>query len=88
MRRLPVIEVRDDLVICGGVHPTAALHADHEKPSPAVAETHQLLRPVFHLGELVIAGGLPVCAGDIIEERADGVRYHVPRPPRQQRSER
>ena len=76
MRRLPVIEVRDDLVICGGVHPTAALHADPEKPRGAVAETHQLLRPAFHLGEITAAG--EIAPGDAIEETDGGKKLHRP----------
>ena len=78
MRRLPVIEVRDGLVICGGVHRTASLHLDPDKPSPAVGETHQMLRPVFHDGEYTKAGEVNV--GDVIEEAGDGSFKHVPRP--------
>jgi hypothetical protein len=83
-KRLPVIEVRGEMVICGGPHPTAPLKLDPDKPQPAVTETHQMLRPAFHLGELEIAGGAPVRVGDIIEERADGRRYHCPRSAGQQ----
>jgi len=85
-RRHPIIEVRDDLVICGGPQPAAALKLDPDKPAPAVREMHTLLRPVFHLGEVTAQGEIGV--GDIIEERDDGTKRHVPGPARQQRPER
>lgn len=78
--RLPILEVRDGLVICGGVHRTAPLHRDPDKPPPAVGETHQMLRPVFHLGELARPPVGEIRAGDIIERDDQGNLTHVPRP--------
>ena len=89
MKRHPIIEVtHDGLVICGGPQRTAPLKLDPDKPAPAVGETHHLLRPVFHLGELQLDTAHEVRAGDVIEERDDGKRYHCPRPAGQQRPER
>jgi len=84
MKRHPVIEVRDELVICGGEHPTAPTHGAAE----GTAGTHQLLRPVFHLGEISKDAAAELCVGDVIEEADDGTRRHVPGPARQQRPER
>jgi hypothetical protein len=77
MKRHPVLEVRDGVVICGGMHRTAPLRLDPDKPAPAVGEMHNLLRPVFHLGEVTAAG--EIVAGDVIEERDDGRKVHCPR---------
>ncbi len=87
-RRHPIIEVRDDLVICGGPQPAAALKLDPDKPAPAVREMHTLLRPVFHLGEISKDAAAELCVGDVIEERDDGTKRHVPGLARQQRPER
>ena len=88
MKRHPIIEVTDELVICGGPQPGAALKLDPDKPRPAVSEMHQLLRPVFHLGEISKDAQVPLRAGDVIEERDDGRKVHCPRSAGQQRSER
>lgn len=84
MKRHPIIEVRDDLVICGGPQMTAPQH----QPTAAQSETHQLLRPVFHLGEISKDAAAELCCGDAIEERDDGRKVHCPRPAGQQRPER
>ena len=84
MKRHPIIEVRDDLVICGGEHPTAATHGAAE----GTAGAHQMLRPVFHRGEFTADPQVPVKAGDVIEEADDGTKRHIPGPARQQRPER
>ena len=88
MKRHPIIEARDGLVICGGPQPAAALKLDPDKPRPAVGETHTLLRPVFHLGEISKDAAAELLVGDVIEEADDGTKRHVPRPARQQRPER
>lgn len=79
MKRHPIIEVRDDLVICGGMQRAAALKLDPDKSAPAVGEMHSLLRPVFHIGEITKDAGAELCSGDVIEERDDGTKRHCPR---------
>jgi hypothetical protein len=80
LKRHPVLEVRDGYVICGGVHRTATLKLDPDKPAPAVGETHQMLRPIIHLGELSRAPERDIKAGDFIDEADDGSKIHVPGP--------